>query len=232
MIKIISVGLALALLTLAACAQDTEKGVAAAKRGNNAPAPASTGAASKTCPFHNLPRGRENMSSQEMVSLFTASMLYHAKRYSESFNEFMALAEDGHIIAYWRLGTMYAEGLGIERDEAEGIKWLKKAITAPDQARASVYSAFLLASYYLDDKFRLRDLSEGVSWLRKSADQGLSSAQQMLGTLYVRGRGVPKDNSLAIMWLNRSVECSSEEDREKYILARDKMLAHIKALSD
>jgi len=47
-----------------------------------------------------------------------------------------------------------------------------------------------------------KDEAEAAVWYRKAAEQGASGAQLMLGRLYLRGAGVPKDVVQAYMWIN------------------------------
>ena len=47
---------------------------------------------------------------------------------------------------------------------------------------------------------------DGVAWLRKAAEQGQADAQNKLGWMYVRGRGVPQDYKEALVWLRKAAE--------------------------
>ena len=44
--------------------------------------------------------------------------------------------------------------------------------------------------------------AEALKWYRNAAEQEDSMAQFNLGQMYYRGRGVPKDFVLALMWYN------------------------------
>jgi TPR repeat protein len=52
----------------------------------------------------------------------------------------------------------------------------------------------------------LRILGNAGAWFEKAADQGSAWAQMNLGLLYVRGQGVPLDNTKAIFWLRNAAE--------------------------
>ena len=41
-----------------------------------------------------------------------------------------------------------------------------------------------------------------MKWYRLAADQGHAKAQNNLGSIYVKGQGVPQDYVLAHMWFN------------------------------
>ena len=48
------------------------------------------------------------------------------------------------------------------------------------------------------------DYAEAVLWYRRAADQGLKTAQWLLGTMYETGYGVQQDYVRAHMWYNLS----------------------------
>ena len=48
----------------------------------------------------------------------------------------------------------------------------------------------------------VQDYKEAFVWYRKAAEQGTSSAQFALGTMYEYGNGVITDNVYAHMWYN------------------------------
>jgi TPR repeat protein len=57
-----------------------------------------------------------------------------------------------------------------------------------------------LALLFLEnDKFK----SAGY-WLELAAGQNVSDAMQLLGDCYLKGKGLPKDNNLAIMWIAKA----------------------------
>ena len=41
--------------------------------------------------------------------------------------------------------------------------------------------------------------AEAVKWFRKAADQGKANAQYNLGNMYANGKGVPENNTRAIV---------------------------------
>ncbi|CAA9892017.1 Sel1 repeat-containing protein [Candidatus Methylobacter favarea] len=43
-----------------------------------------------------------------------------------------------------------------------------------------------------------------VHWLELAAGQNVSDAMQLLGDCYLQGKGRPKDNNLAIMWIAKA----------------------------
>lgn len=47
---------------------------------------------------------------------------------------------------------------------------------------------------------------EGVKWYRKAADQGFALAQEVLGSLYYSGDGVPQDYTEAAKWYGKAAD--------------------------
>lgn len=43
-----------------------------------------------------------------------------------------------------------------------------------------------------------------VNWVRRAAEYGFARAQHALGTMYMNGEGVPKDDVQAYMWLSQA----------------------------
>ena len=57
-----------------------------------------------------------------------------------------------------------------------------------------------LALLFLDAE----KLEFGLHWLTLAADQGHPDAMHNLSKLYIQGSGLPKDNSLGLMWLAKA----------------------------
>jgi len=125
-----AMGLGLAaLLTLTACAQDTEKGVATAKRGEGAKAPTES---------RPLARPGNALAHQKGVAA--------AKRgdYATALTEWRPPAEYGHAECQYNLGRGYRLGQGVRQDHAEAAKWFRKAAEQGD-AKAQISLGFMYA---------------------------------------------------------------------------------------
>jgi uncharacterized protein len=57
--------------------------------------------------------------------------------------------------------------------------------------------------------------AEALKWYSKSAEQGNSEAQNGLGGLYEKGRGVPQDYVKAYMWFELAVAGFTATDAER-----------------
>jgi TPR repeat protein len=118
-------------------------------------------------------------------------------------------AEAGNGKAQFKLGLMYAEGKYLPRDDAEAVKWYRKAA---DQGNSKAKG--LLGGMYI----RIRDDAEAMKWFRKAAEQGDAKAQIILGRMFSEGQGVPRDDVEAIEWYRKA---ASQGDAEAKSLLND-----------
>ncbi len=73
-------------------------------------------------------------------------------------------------------------GQGVTKDEAEAVKWVRKAA---DQGHAD--AQLLLGGMYANGRGVTKDEAEAVKWYRKAADQGHIRARLILGGMYANG---------------------------------------------
>jgi TPR repeat protein len=121
-------------------------------------------------------------------------------------------ADNGHAVAQWKLGRMYAEGDGVPRSDLRAFQYFSRiadshAEDSPDMPQARfVANAFVqLGQYYLDgipdsnvkaDPARAREMfSYAASYFRDP------DAQYNLARLYLDGTGAPRDTRQAVRWL-------------------------------
>ncbi len=120
-------------------------------------------------------------------------------------------AENGHALAQWKLGRMYAEGDGVPHDDLRAFEYFKRIVHDHSDDNANqpqapfVANAFVaLGQYYRDgipnspvksDPGRARDMfSYAASYF------GDPDAQFHLGRLYLSGAGVRRDPKQAVRW--------------------------------
>jgi len=120
---------------------------------------------------------------------------YDRGDYDGAFQEFRPLAKQGHALAQFRLGTMYAQGLGVPLD------YEKAAMLYRESAERQVVGAqFLLGISYYHGKGVPQDHGEAAKWFRKAARQGLPDSQFSIGNMYAHGKGVSQDHIKAHKW--------------------------------
>ena len=114
--------------------------------------------------------------------------------------------EPGNTTAQVNLGVMYAKGQGVPKDEAEAVKWWRKA-AEQGESQAQVN----LGVMYFNGQGVPKDEAEGAKWFRKAAEQSNAHAQYRLGTMYTNGDGVPKDEAEGVKWFRKAAEQGDAE---------------------
>lgn len=122
------------------------------------------------------------------------------------------LAKQGDVAAQALLAVVHFNGLGVERDYGEALRWAR---LAAEQGNARGQS--LLGAAYYGGKGVARDPAEAARWARLAAEQGDGDGQTVLGALYLNGTGVPQDDFSAYMWLMLAAS-DSETVPERRIL--------------
>ncbi len=119
----------------------------------------------------------------------------------EKFAAIRAKAYEGDAQSQLSLGERYELGRGVEKSDAEALKWYRKAA---DQGLAS--AQFNLGVRYANGRGVPKDEVEAVKWYRKVADQGYATAQYNLGIMYGNGQGVVKDEAEAVKWYRKAAD--------------------------
>ena len=122
-------------------------------------------------------------------------------------------AENGHPLAQWKLGQMYAKGDGVPRDDLRAFEYYSRIASShvddrPDTSRARVVSSAFVAigHYYLDgipNSTIRRDPTRAWEMFHYAATYFADpDAQYDLARLYLEGVGAPKDARQAVRWLS------------------------------
>ena len=135
-----------------------------------------------------------------LLLLLNPSVLQLHAQQSEADRKLLAdvraKAEKGDAQSQFELGEVFYFGvLGVAEDEAEAVKWFRKAA---EQNYADAQC--ILGVGYTFGQGVAKDDVEAVKWFRKAAEQNLARAQFNLGTCYTFGRGVAKDYVQAVKW--------------------------------
>jgi len=132
------------------------------------------------------------------ILLLTALLTPGAFAVSD-FDENMAAAVRGNAAGQYNLGIMYANGYGVPENDAEAVRWYRKAA---DQGY--VEAQYNLATMYAEGEGVPENDSEAVKWYRKAANQGYATAQHNLGHRYDEGDGVPTHAAKAVSWYRKA----------------------------
>jgi TPR repeat protein len=104
-------------------------------------------------------------------------------------------AEQGVPQAQYSLGRMYANGIAVEADPSEALRWFR---LAADQGFAVAES--MVGISYFEGLGIKQDYDEAVRWTRRAADRDFAPAQAQLGRMYAIGAGVRQDYAEALRW--------------------------------
>jgi len=99
---------------------------------------------------------------------------------------------------------LYAEGLGVRKDEVQAAAWYKKAAELGDPL-----SQYNLAVMFENGRGVARDYTAAMDWYSRAADNGHAGAMYNLGAMYYRGQGVLPDVIEAHKWRHLAVLFSS-----------------------
>ena len=128
-----------------------------------------------------------------------ATTAYKRENYPAAFAQLKKLAEKEYAPAQSNLASMYAEGVGVAKDEQQAVFWWRKAAKEGD-----IKAIYNLALMYSDGKGVARDDRQAAYWFRKAAYYGYEFAQYNLGVMYALGTGVPQDGKLSAFWYRKA----------------------------
>ncbi|KAB2653537.1 MAG: sel1 repeat family protein, partial [Verrucomicrobia bacterium] len=106
------------------------------------------------------------------LALILTTQPLHAQKLikdSKELTELRAKAESGDAVAQFNLGSSYANGEGVVKDDVEAVKWYRKAAEQNDAD-----AQFNLGNSYANGKGVTKDDVEAVKWYRKAAEQNLA----------------------------------------------------------
>jgi TPR repeat protein len=123
-------------------------------------------------------------------------------------------AAKGDADACFKLGALYANGLGVKQNSAQAKKWLNKAI-----AQDVMPARTLLAWLYLNDESLGMSDSDAISLFLQAAEAGDSDAQCSLGDIYLEGAaGIEPNPGATLHWYHSAANHS--HPKAQYMLGK------------
>lgn len=121
---------------------------------------------------------------------------YKRGDFAAAAKEFRPLAERGDHRAMYALGSMYAAGLGVDKD-------LNMAFELFDEAAKNgrIDAMYKLGLMYEEGLATQQDYRKALRYYQKSARQGYPLSQYRFGLMYARGKGVSQNPVTASAWL-------------------------------
>jgi localization factor PodJL len=127
-------------------------------------------------------------------------------------------AQQGLVLAEFRLGGLYEKGFGVKKD-LDAARKLYLAAADAGNAKA-MHNLAVLYAEGIDGK---PDYQNAAKWFRKGADYGLSDSQYNLGILFGRGIGMPVNLTEAYKWFALAARDGDHEAAAK----RDEVAARL-----
>lgn len=125
--------------------------------------------------------------------------------YNGALQWLLKAAGKGHARAAYAIGQIYADGLGVDKDEQEAVRWYRQA------AEASLPSAEYAMGYVLSEGAGIeKDDPTALDWFRKAANHGHAEAAFRISTMYANGEGVSKDDNEKRRWACRAAVLGSD----------------------
>ena len=120
---------------------------------------------------------------------------FESGQYERALEAWQPLAEGGDERAQWGLGMMYANGFGVEMNDAEALKWFELSA----------------AQGFADAQYRIGVMQQNgwglpmddvaaAGWFEKAAEQGHTAAQVALGQVYAAEYAEIYDPVKAYKW--------------------------------
>lgn len=129
--------------------------------------------------------------------------------YQAALEHWRPAAESGDAVAAFNIGVLYAQGLGVETDHAEAVRWYRRSAH-----EGYANAQFNLGSAYYNGEGTEANIAQAVSWWERAADQDHPEATYNLATLYRRGNGVPEDSRRAVVLFKKAASLGDPRARQ------------------
>lgn len=138
---------------------------------------------------------------------YNLGVIYHQgihveRNESEAEKWYIMAAHQDMVDAQFALGMLYYGDDCSTYGCANSIPWIE---AAAEQGHNGARN--LLGNIYLSGEEGMTiDYQKALKWYRLAAKDGFAEAQFNLGWMYYYGRGVTKNNSIAVMWLKMAAD--------------------------
>jgi len=151
------------------------------------------------------------------------------KDYKKAHELLQPLVDEGNAAAQTRLGAMYVNGQGVERDLNKGLSWIMKAAKQGNEtAKRIAFKMYLdlvnqgdttvmynLGYMCLNDWGGEHDANQCIGWLENAGKIGHEKSAKMLAKIYTEEMyGITPDEEKATYWSNISASFAAGIDGE------------------
>ena len=127
---------------------------------------------------------------------------------------FTEAANGGITVAKYKLGKMFLNGDGVEKDIQKAVEWMKQAA-----AEENEFAEYALGRLYLQGKEVEKDTIAAEEYLLNSASRGNKYAAYLLGKEYLNGENFVKNVANAEKYLLKAAEHGNKF--AEYILGKE-----------
>ncbi|MCK5382207.1 MAG: sel1 repeat family protein, partial [Gammaproteobacteria bacterium] len=134
------------------------------------------------------------------------------------FKKVLAKAEKGNAESQYKLGKMYAEGVGVSMDNAKSTQAFE---SAAEQGHAK--AEYNLGLRHYEGIGVKRNRTTAYKWFKAAADQNDPAAQYYLGKMFASGSGVKQNYTTSLEWFTKSVDGGFNQARGEMIDVSERM---------
>ena len=127
-----------------------------------------------------------------MKQMKLARQAYADGAFKEAFDIWLPIAEQGDAEAQAWIGSLHANGEGVDVDDRAALIWYERAA---EQGHAMA-QANVGANYYMA-RGTDKDVAKAIKWLSAAAEHGDLNGLFNLAVLYSKGEGVQEDHGRA-----------------------------------
>ena len=133
----------------------------------------------------------------------------------DCFECFKIMNDLGEPLTNHFLGTLYHFGIGTEKDEEKGFRFIKAAAEEDNDTTSNNYA--MLSELYCLGSGTPKDGAKAYQFALKPAEAGNHIAQKVLGIILYTGDGAPKNEQEGLMWLKKSA-MNGNEGAKNYLV--------------
>jgi TPR repeat protein len=130
-----------------------------------------------------------------------AEDLFRQGHYKEAVAAFQKAAGRGDMLASFRLGEIYIDGVVVGRDYAKAAKYLKAPALAGHAEAQSEYAMLLDNGWGVT-----RSRADAAKFYLKAAERGVPAAMFNIGAMLETGEGIKSDVVQAFKWYRLAYE--------------------------
>ncbi len=140
-----------------------------------------------------------------IISLYASTQealqAYKNQEYKKAFRLYIESAKRGDIAAQNAVSYLYFNGIGTQKSQQKGLKWLQMAAESSDKR-----ACFDLGMMYLSGVNIKKDLPKAAKYLQIASEKGNSDATYNLALMYYNGDGVKQDLNKATSLLEKAAK--------------------------